>query len=421
MKTHLYLCAAATLLAVGLLSGCGKGNEAAATAPATQRAVRKVPVTVEPAKVMDLQRSVNIVGTLMPLEKVNISNRVVGNAEKVHVDLSDRIKPGQKLLEIDARRFELAVQQAENQLAEALARLGFAELPDESTTKLDDTAPVRKARSEHDLAVSKLERSRPLYEQRVMKEFEYFDVQSAEKVAAAGVQAARDEARALVAQVRQYKTLIELRKKDLKDAIITAPDGATPDGTPIKSYVVTKRHVSVGEFLREGTALFELMADETLKLQARVPERFLSQVSLNKPVTFRVESFPGKTFEGVVKQIDPSVDIQSRTFLLEAYVNNEQYAGALRPGSFVQGQVQTIVEKDRVMVPVDAVTSFVGVTKVYVVGEKNGEPAAKAIDVETGVQQGKWVELTRGTVKAGDRVIVTGVYKLVDGTPIEIK
>jgi membrane fusion protein (multidrug efflux system) len=172
-----------------------------------------------------------------------------------------------------------------------------------------------------------------------------------------------------------------------------------------------------------------MVADNTLRLQAHVPERYLGDVRKDAIVTFRVEAYPNETFEGRVAIIDPAVDAASRTFRIEAMVDNAKYGNRLRPGSFVPGEVLTKKEPDRLMVPLTAITSFVGVTKIYKVDAKANPPAVLAVVVEKGQDeiikdaQGKdehWVEILKADqpLTANDRVATSGLGKLVNGSLI---
>jgi RND family efflux transporter MFP subunit len=344
--------------------------------------------------------------------------------------MGDRVQPGAKLLEIVPRRFQFSLSESEAALSQTLARLGLKEIPDRDFD-VNNTNPVKKALSELENAESKVKRQTPLYEKGMIKEFEYIDALSARKIAQSALDATRDEANALLEQARQNAAQIGIRQKDLADATIIAPDGSTPgvDSPKITSYAVSSRKVSTGEYLREGTVLFTLVADSTLKLQARVPERHLGSVARGAQVKFHIEAYPGQTFEGAVSRIDPAVDPANRTFLLEALVENEaKYGGKLRPGSFVsQGEVLTKKEAGRIMVPLEAVTSFVGVMKVYVLeGQENGGKRVRAVEVTTGQQEGPWIEIiqadgTANPIKPGDLVVYEGTRKLVDGSLVRVK
>jgi RND family efflux transporter MFP subunit len=408
-----------------LLAACNKGVQTAATKPSGPPPVN---VTLSPARAVELQRSVQITGSLVGLETATISNRVAGRITKVYVDRGDRVKPGQTLLEIEPDRFKLAVDDSQAALQQTLARLGLKDVPSEEFD-INQTAPVKKAQSDYDLAKDKMNRATPLNQSRALNDFEYMDIVSTFRSAESTLENSRDEARALLAQARQGRVQVDLRQKDYTDSVIDAPDGTTPDKIMIDSYAVADRKISSGEYIREGSPLFTLIADSILKLQARVPERYLGDVKIGATVDFRVEAYPGEAFTGKVSIIDPSVDPASRTFMVDALVDNAHYSNRLRPGSFVPGQVLTKKEANRVMVPLDAVTSFVGVTKLFKLDPAANPPKVKAVDITTGQQEAiadaagnvvQWVEIAKGEVTANDQVVVSGMTKLVDGSPVTI-
>src|SRR5690349_14882306 len=84
------------LLMLVALAGC---NRADATAQANgSAAAAAIPITVSATKVVELQRSVRIVGSLAGLETATLSNRITGVISHIYVDRGDRVKPNQTLL-----------------------------------------------------------------------------------------------------------------------------------------------------------------------------------------------------------------------------------------------------------------------------------------------------------------------------------
>jgi hypothetical protein len=91
--------------------------------------------------------------------------------------------------------------------------------------------------------------------------------------------------------------------------------------------------------------------------------------------------------------------------------------------------VLTKKDPGRVMVPLDALTSFVGVTKLFKLDPKANPPKVKSVDVTQGQQEAltdasgkvtQWVEILNGEVTADDQVVVSGMTKLVDGSTVKI-
>src|SRR5262249_54084729 len=128
---------------------------------------------------------------------------------------------------------------------------------------------------------------------------------------------------------------------------------------------VAKRLVSAGEFVRPGSPLFQLVADERLKLRGDVPERFAQELAVGQLVQIRVDAHPDKTFSGRLQRISPMANKENRSVAVEAIVQNHDRQ--LKPGFFANAKVVTKIDDEALMVPETAVVKFAGVTKVFVV------------------------------------------------------
>jgi len=392
-----------------LLGACGRDS----TPPKTAESVPVVGMT--PAETRQVDRSIPLTGSLAGQEEISLSNRVTGVVESVLVDVGAVVVPDQPLAHIDSQRYELLVKQAKAAQTQTLARLGLTDMP-QPDFDLDTVATVSKAMAELANTEAKYNRAVELYRQKIMTDFEYVDIVSTFQSRKDALRVARDEAKAVLQQVRQNQALVELQDKDLRDSIIKAPKALSITGTPIARYVVAQRMISPGEYLKEGATMFQLVAQDTLKLQARLPERFVTQIKNGQTVTFKTAAQPDLEYTGLVSRINPTVDALSRSFELEATVDNA--AGQLRAGSFVEGAVITATGVSTVFVPMTAVVSYAGTSKVYV-AEPQGPDAwtVRMQDVTLGARQGTWVEILTG-VKTKELTITSGQAKLSNGSKV---
>jgi multidrug resistance efflux pump len=454
--------------ACSYFSGCGKENSASATQPAQGQTVRPpIAVTATKARMIDMQRSVRVVGDLMPLESVTLSNRVTGTINQVNYDRGSEVPPfdpnnKKPMLTIEPKRYEMGLIQARQELNQVLAKLGRTEravagqvvnnanpVVNWSEVKVEETAPYKKAQSEFNNAEKKLKEAEPLHKQNLIHEFEFTDYINAYNVANSNRDVARNEAMALIAQAQGLEAVIQLRQKDFDDASIYPPGPEAPDAdrTKITRWWVTSRMVGAGEYLKEGTPLFVLEADDPLRLRARVPEQYLTNITVGNKVVFEVANLPDVEFTGEVRTIDPSVNPENRTFVVEALVKNAIPQGVavppgvdpkhpLRSGQFVQGDVFTKIngkELETVLaVPFDSIVTYIGESKVYVAGkpDENGVQKVRQVPIITGqqttVKDGNnskvWVEVNfkKPDVKfeAGDLIIVDGVTRVSEGSSI---
>jgi len=204
--------------------------------------------------------------------------------------------------------------------------------------------------------------------------------------------------------VVQAAAALDIARKRLQDTDVVAPIAG----------FVRKRLVNVGETFKEKTPLMSLVATHALKLQGDVPERFAPQIDAGRSVRVEVEAFPGQTFPGTITRVSPAVDVESRSFAVEASVPNPR--GVLKPGFFAKASILTGTERNAPFVPEEAVASFAGIVKVYVIVDGKAEERR----VKTGVRQNGRVEILEG-VKVGETVATSSLSQLATGTAVTVQ
>lgn len=390
-------------------------------------------VTIARAEARAVQRSVETVGSLLAWEEVPVKSELAGTVARVLADLGDRVGRGTVLVEFDKREARLAAEQAEADLLaahESRARAGAAvDASRANLTRVREQvaaleAQVARARAQLEWAGLELERSRRLHAKELIAARDVDNARIQHQVAAAQLRMAEtalnqhpDQVRiaraqlesdvaarkAAVAQVQQREAARALALKRLEDTTVRAPlDGH-----------VARRHVAPGEYVRENAALLTLVVGDPLKYAGTIPERLAPEVRVGQALQLTVDAYPGQAFRGTVTRLAPAVDVGTRTLSLEARVPNGE--GRLRPGFFAKGTVLTRREERVVFVPAEAVTYFVGLTKIFVIAD--GRASERL--VRTGARQGNWVEILDG-VAAGDAVAVTNLSQLFNGAPVAV-
>ncbi len=385
--------------------GCSREQGGAPAANASQ-AERKVAITVAQADGREVERLVQIVGTLIAQDEVTLANEVPATIAKILVDMGDRVRQGQSLIKLDEREARLEVERAAANLQaarEALSR---------TRQVLDSSrANVERAQAVLSDAQINLKRFQDLVTEGAISASQRDSAQMQYDVAVASLRAAEaqyESERAGIknaeANVEQAVAGLELARKRLKDVDILAPfDG-----------FVRKRLVNVGETYKEKTPLMSLVATQALKLQGEVPERFAPQLAVGRLVRVEVEAYPGRTFAGTITRVSPAVDVESRTFTVEASVPNP--GGVLKPGFFAKASIVIGMERGVPFVPEEAVITFAGIVKVYAI--TNGK--AEERRVTTGQRRDGWVEIPEG-VKVGETVATSGLSQLATGTAVAVQ
>ena len=358
-----------------LLGGCSRGkSQEAAPQASTEQAVT---ITTKPVETREVKRTVEMVGTLSGWEEVTVSNETAGTIEKILVDLGDKVKRGQLLIRLDQREARLALAQAEANLQAAKKALAQAQAEWRDADL--SLKRIQQLHSEGVIATSQLD------------------------VAQARFDSIEAQVHAREADIDRFQALVDLARKHLSDTEIVAPISSE----------VQQRLVSIGEGVKEKTPLLHLVVTDPLKLQGTVPERFAPEIKIEQPVDVQVEAFTEQVFPGVVQRVSPAVDVQTRSLALEAKVPNS--AGLLKPGFFAKGLILIGVNPQAVFVPEEAVYSFVGITKAFVVRDGT----AQERQVKTGVRADSLIEVTEG-LQPGETVATSGLAQLYQGAKVRV-
>lgn len=211
---------------------------------------------------------------------------------------------------------------------------------------------------------------------------------------------ARDEAST---NAETARAALELAKVRLAKHTIRAPF----------SGVAGIRKVSPGAYIAAGAPIVNLEKIDTLKIDFKLPELYLSQVKTGQTIEISVDALPGRTFTGTIYAIDPHLDVNGRALNIRARLENPELI--LRPGLFARVRVKGQVKRNVLVVPESAIVPR-GEEKI-VFRVENGQ--ALEAKVTLGSRNNGLVEILEGL--AVDATVVTaGQQKLKDGSPVEI-
>jgi RND family efflux transporter MFP subunit len=333
----------------------------------------------ETAKVVSqaLDKTVTIPGDLTPYQSVNIHAKVSGFVESVLVDRGSWVKRGQALGRLSAP--ELRAQRAEAeakmqavraQQVEAQAKMVSAQSTFERL-KAASSTPGVVAGNDVEVAERTFEATRA-------------------QVEALGSSAAAAEA--------GLKAVIELEAY----LEIAAPfDG-----------VITERAVHPGSLVSQSTAPMLRIEDiSRLRLTVPVPEAYVGAIMKGKRVVFKVSAFPDQSFQGVIARPAYSLDMKTRSMMVELDVSNAKLT--LAPGMFAEVQWPVSRAQASLFVPTTAVVRTS--ERQFVVRVRNG--VAEWVDVRRGELAGNVIEVF-GDLREGDVVVRRGNDEIRPGTRI---
>jgi membrane fusion protein, multidrug efflux system len=342
----------------------GHGGRAGAGAP--------VPVAVAVAERRDMPVYLTGLGTVTAFNTVTVKSRVDGQITEVAFKEGQEVHEGDLLVVIDPRPSEVALQQAQANLARDAAHLS-----DERRN---------------------LDRDNDLFKEGILPQQQYDSQVSL--------------VHQLEAATRADQAQIDNAQLQLAYCRITAPVNGR----------VGLRLVDVGNVVRasDQTGLLVLTQIEPMAVVFSLPEDNLQSVVRSmKGGTLPVEAWSRddrtKLASGTLLTIDNQIDTTTGTARLKALFDNKDRA--LWPNQFVNVRLLVETRKGQTMVPSAAVQRGSQGVFAYVV---NAQKTIEVRPLKVGISQGGFTAIDDGVV-AGEQVVTDGHEKVQAGSKVEIR
>lgn len=269
------------------------------------------------------------IGTVRSRNEVDLVPRIIARILEIKVRSGDRVKKGDVMAILDAKDLTAVVSQGQDQLRAVNASVGAAD------------EQVKAAKAALDLANRELNRTRALFEKNAATKRDFEQSTTAFEQAEAGLQKAIQQRAAASAQASAAGQGIKQAEVGLGYATVLSPIDA----------IVAERLVDPGDLGNPANVMLRLFDPASLMLEVPVRESLVQEVSLGATVSYSVPSLD-RTFEGTVREIVPSVDPHSRTFLVKVCIDNSE---GLMPGMFGTIRVPLKSEKKVIFVPESAI------------------------------------------------------------------
>jgi RND family efflux transporter MFP subunit len=317
-------------------------------------------------------------GNVQAITEAPILARATGYIQRRMVDIGDRVRPGQTLVEIEAPELDDQVRQATASLQQGRSALDQA------------LANLEQGKSDLEFARATAERWSHLFTRGVVsqQENEQYHTQYQSRIASVNalekaVAVQRGNIAAAEANLARLQEMQSYR-------VVKAPfDG-----------IITLRNVDVGALVNAGsTLLFRIAQTGSVRIYINVPQMNASFVRLGQPARLHVSNLPGRYFTGSVARTANSLDPASRTMLVEVHVPNPD--GALLPGMYAQVDLNSARGEPPLLVPSDALISRADGTSVAMVRPDHTVHLQK---VEVGRDYGDRLEVSGG-LREGDTIL----------------
>jgi len=350
--------------------GAGKGGRGGRFAVDPNRAQ---PVTAVKARVGDVNIVQTALGTVVASRTATVRPRVDGLLQNIAFTDGQLVKPGQVLAEIDPAPFQVALDQAEGQLARDRAQLDNARLD--------------------------------------LKRYQTLLAQDSVAGQTADQQAAL--VKQLEGTVKIDQAQVDNARLQLSYTRITAPIGGR----------LGLRQVDAGNMVRgsDANGIAVITQQSPIDVEFAVPQDRLPalQQRINDnatlPATALDRTRTRELAQGRFMALDNQVDTQTGTVKAKARFGNE--GAKLFPSQFVNIRLQVDVIKNAVTVPVTALRHGAGGDYVYVLN-----PQARTValtNVKRGEENAERVEITSG-LSGGETVITEGADRLKDGAKVTL-
>jgi RND family efflux transporter MFP subunit len=324
-----------------------------------------MPVEVVTLAQRPVEQTTEFVGTVKSRRSTTVQPQVEGFVVRILVKSGDRVGPGTPLLQIDAGMQQAAVANLESQRPARQADLQYAQQQVARMATLLEAGAASKAEMEQ---------------------------------AQTALATSEAQLKAVEAQIREQRVSLGYHA-------VTAPVAGVVGDIPVR----------VGDSVTKSTVLTTIDQNAGLEVYINVPVQEAQSLRVGLPVHL-VDDRGQLLTNSTLSFVSASVDATTQSVLAKAVL---QDAGKFRTDQFVRAQI-VWTEAPALTAPVVALNRINGQFFAYVAEPGDGGAlVARQRPVEPGVIVGNDYVMKSG-LKAGDKLIVSGVQKIRDGAPVSI-
>jgi membrane fusion protein (multidrug efflux system) len=341
------------------LVGCGEPTSTLEEG-VTARVTRVIAATPQSR---DIEYVLSALGSVESISDPTVSAETAGQVREIAVREGDAVEMGQLLAALDGTLHEIESAKAEAELRRHEVLLENQSNEVKRLRRLDESQSVSRDKLEDEQAQLEM------------------------------LRAQRDVAR------KQWEQALYLQSKTRIEAPLNG--------------LVSRRHISPGDYVTSGQPLFELVSVDTLRARIAFPEHDASRVAIGKKVELTSPAAPGVIAVGAVTAVNPQIKIHNRA--LEVTVEFANPGGWL-PGASTDATLVVEKRKGALTLPGLAVVRRNGRDVVFVIDKGR----ATAVEVTQGWREDDWIEISQG-LAITDLVVVEGAGQISDGSLVEIE
>ncbi len=358
-----------------------------------------------------LQDSTEYVGTLEAEQTVDLKPQVEGRVEQILVPPGALVKKGQQIFQLTP---DTTVPQLNS--AQATVNANVAARATAAQQLRVDQSQLRSAQSQYDLALLNAQRNQFLARQGAIAQSQADQTNTTLKVQRDAVKTAQAQIKSAQASVNQAGATI--RQGQAQAAAAEVNVNFKKVLAPI-SGSVGNITLKVGDYVTIGQTLTTINQNNFFDLQIPIPLSRSRQLRTGLAVQLLDPNTGNQVGSGNIYFVSSQADSIAQSILTRARFSNASHN--LRDSQYVQARVIWST-KPGVLVPTEAVTPVGGQNFVFVAQQQNtkdgkSQLVAHQIPVTLGNIQGQGYQVVSG-LKPGDKVVVSGILRLRDGSPI---
>ena len=325
-----------------------------------------IPVTVRMVGEIDGPNMISASGKIEAVKSANLSTRIMGRVDKIHVRMGDKVTKGQLLLSINNTELSAKLAQVNAGIAEATAAYNNSE--------------------------KDLKRFTALFDENSASQKELDDITANFNMAKARLEGARQMKNEVNAQFTYSN--------------ITAPFNG----------IVTSKNVEAGNMANPGTPLISIETPGHYEVMAMIPETEISEIETRSTVDVLVKSI-NQTLKGKVKEVSTSAKNTGGQYLVKIALDKTETKILSGMFTTVQFPVERKATSSMVLIPSEAIITKGQLSGIYTISQSN---TAILRWLRIGRTFGDQVEVLSG-LNADEAYIVSADGKLYNGAKISIK
>jgi RND family efflux transporter MFP subunit len=322
-------------------------------------------------------------GELEALAEFVVAPKVSGRVEQVFVNISDLVKRGRVVAELDNDEYVQAVAQARADLAVAEGNLA-------------------EAKSALEIANREFKRTALLLKRNIASDSD-FDAAKADQLS--------KQAQLEVAKAHVTKAQSSLETENIRLGYTKVTAGWSGGD---ENRIVAERYVDEGQTVAANSPLLLIVELNPIIGVIFVTERDYARLKPGQIVSLMTDAYPDEEFTGRVDRIAPVFRKSTRQARVEMTIENNDYR--LKPGMFIRATVVLDRIPETTIIPLQALTTRDDRKGVFVV-HADGRTVAWR-EVKVGIRDGDRVQV-EGEGLAG-RVVTLGQQLINDGSAITI-